>query len=141
MKRTINQLPEELRGSLEEISVEGIFKKRVSGEIGIVIQIDGDHYMYTFSNTKIGEKMKEKVKVRDMFGEHLCNTCEFTKSGELCPKVADLSVETCRRYYLDEIESFLESKRIEKYDFIKQGVESFNCRREYLIVIECDRYQ
>jgi len=140
MERTMKQLPEEIKDSLKEVSIEEIAEERAKGKIGIVLKYGDTNYMYIFSNTKVRAKEREKEEIRYILGSHLCNSCDIEQSGKLCPKIADASADTCKRYHADVIEAIMDSKRIEKYDFIRQGIECFNSLKEYFVVSECSHY-
>lgn len=140
MEKTMKKLPEEIRNSLKEVTIEEIIDLRltVPEKRFIIIKIGNKLYYTPIS------KREQLEGIRSAFGKHLCCDCgNFFCNGELCPKVADLSEETNIKEFFGKREAVIESKRIEKYPFVTSGVEYFNSQnkqKEYLVVEKCSRF-
>ena len=140
MEKTMEKLPEEIKNSLKELTIEEVINLRLTApEKRFVIIKSGDKLYYTSIRSR-----EQLEGIRSAFGKHLCCDCgNFFCNGELCPKVADLSEETYRQDFITKREAVIESKRIEKYPFVIVGVEYFNSQnkqKEYFVVEECSRF-
>ncbi len=76
--------------------------------------------------------------IRFLNCKHLCSSCQrvlhFSDKETGCPKIADRTSPFAIQKYL------LESKRIEKYDFIRAGFESIFTHVDSFIVTKCDNF-
>ena len=124
-------IPEEVKGSLCEVTETQLISMRMRGQKGIVVKCDDKLYLVQPNAVRDFQKY--------IFGSHKCATCQ-NLSGVKCQKVYDMTKEYYRSKW-DEYDSTVESKRIEKYPFIHAGVERFNYGNEYFIVAECDNYE
>ena len=139
MNQTINKLPEKYKRSFQKILPSEILSLRMSGKAHIIIKSGKEFFVYR-------EDKKNPESTKSAFvkavGSHKCSNCaNFCKNGKLCPKVSDFSVLSCRRYTNSLAAAIKESKRIEKYSFVIEGIEYFNTDSEYLIVSTCDKYK
>jgi len=131
MKWTIEKIPENIRMTLQKTTEEKVFIDRLNGYRGAVIKIGDD--LFTSS--------KKPSDLHHALGSHLCSSCKMEINSHLCPKVQDLSMESCRRNTSTEVEALKDSKRLEKYDFITLGVEGYGMKNDFLVVCECERYK
>lgn len=103
---------------LEPISLQGLIKKRNSGKPGLVLKKNNKLY-YSQIDSKI--RLSSLAELR----QHKCRDCYrlSAKPEELggCKKVRDIEM------------------RLEKYDFIKLGIETFNFTERMLLVLECTK--
>lgn len=139
MNQTIVKLPKKYQESFEKILPAEILSLRLSGKSHIIIKSGNEFFVY-----RADQKNPESTKNAFLkaVGSHKCSDCaNFYKDGKLCPKVSDCSIPTCRRYTSSFIGAVKDSKRIEKYRFVIEGIEYFNADREYLIVSTCNRYE
>jgi len=132
MIETTNSIPEELRRYLHIISADQVLQKRSNNECATVLKFQGN--LYLLSDSDLEERIKSAL------GKHLCSDCTIF-SGTLCPKVLDLPRELCLRKGYTRIEGIADSKRIEKYDFITEGIECFNTCDDFFVVTKCARFE
>lgn len=126
---------EEQRYDLREISKEELFDLRVSQKPGFVVKKNNAYYY-----TEIEKELK--FVCQNIVGRHCCNTCEcFSAKKDGCPKVKDLSITSYNSKYRANPEVINKAKRIEKYDFITFGIESFNTVLDSFVVGECSNYE
>lgn len=136
MNQTISMLPEEIRKYFKKVTPIEVLKLRLSGKPHIIIKSDNEFFAYSEKSTR-----DSADELKHFFEEHKCPSCgNFFRNGKLCPKVSDCSVTTCRRFVNSDLEAIKDSKRIEKYSFVIEGIEYFNVDREYLIVSKCMNY-
>lgn len=136
MSQTINKLPEKIKSSMKEVSKEQLFLLRLEKKSFVVIKSGGKLYV-AFS------KNADMLKIRTAIKMHRCRNCANffnEKTRRLCPKVADCSEEVCRTYTHSEVDAIRESKRIEKYPFIREGIECVNSIGSF-IVVGCSNFQ
>ena len=134
MNYMYERLPENVKGSLRQVTEKEIITMRLEGKCRVVFKFGEDLYAL---RAKSGIA---PLEVRDILGRHLCSRCEMVCGGELCRKVFDASVSVAEREGYNGREAVVRSKRIEKYPFILVGVEYFNAQREYLIVTSCTKF-
>jgi len=137
MSQTINTLPEKIKSSMIEVSKEQIFLLRLQKKSFIVIKSGGKLYVAFLGNANM---LKARAAITR---NHKCRNCANfynEKLRKLCPKVADFSEEACRTYTRSDEEAIRESKRIEKYPFIKEGMECVNSIGSF-IVAGCSHFK
>ena len=138
MSQAIDRIPESVRNSMQEVTNLQILEMRVKPKKFAVFADNGKFYIYS------GEKANI-IKIRSVMGKHLCSDCANfydEKTRKLCPKVADpSSKDDCRAYTNSDFEALVESKRIEKYPFIKEGLECVNYSKGFFTVTECSRFK
>lgn len=127
---------------LTEVTKEELFQLRVSGKPGFVLKKDNSYFYTEIPRTL-------SLVSNDILGKHKCPDCKnFFSSTDVCPKVKDPSFSWFTRRLpssKEEIPKFIahaveESSRIEKFPFITQGYETFNCPAEAFVVIRCSCY-
>ena len=127
---------------LRELSIEELFEIRVEHQAGFVLKMNC-HYYYT----PIPKELK--LVSLNILGTHLCanstNTCQFFSSKPLCDggcaKVRDAEVRDFLSLGIKQLEVVNLSKRIEKYDFITVGYETFNTDINCFVVVECSNFR
>ena len=76
--------------------------------------------------------------------KHKCGNCSKLKQVIYgcggCGKILDCSIDTYRREGCSEKKAVVLSKRIEKYEFIVLGFETFNVEAEDFTVVRCQNY-
>lgn len=123
---------------LREISVEEIIELRKTTIPSFVLKKNG-HFYYT----RIHKNMKFTNNM--VLGAHLCGGCQHCsaapdeKGG--CPKVRNLDFSAFRVSKKNFDAAVMASKRIEKYDFILEGFESFNTSQESFVVTRCTNFE
>ena len=120
-------LKEDLLERLHEISSEELFKARLKDESGLVV-----HY-----------PLEKKDVIDITVSEHLCTFCARCSAAldpKGCSKVRARTVEGLRQEGYSIKDSIFYSDRIEAFSFIKKGVETFNTKREFLVIVECENY-
>lgn len=132
MKRTINTKLEEIKNLLQEVNKEELMRLRLSGNFGVVLKIDNKYFF-------LPDKSKASI-ARYALGEHLCGKCELG-SETICPKIMDWFVKVFEEEGIVGPYAVRKAKRIEKYDFITDGVEAFNTSDYYMVVTKCSKYQ
>lgn len=119
-----------------EVTPRQLAQHRLSKKPGIVYKKNGKLYYTSFS---AGLKVYGQD---DTFGTHLCGkNCSMVCKG--CRRTSDLTVPYQERYGRSFIEAVKASWRIEKYDFITEGIEAFNTgsSSDALIVLECKNHK
>lgn len=118
-----------------EVSCKELLQHRLSQKPGIVYKFDNRFFYASVPGTlKINSQEKS-------LGTHLCGkNCSKVCAG--CPRTADLTVQYQMREEKCFYEAVMNSWRIEKYDFIVEGIEAFNmeCSNEALLVFKCKHY-
>ena len=126
---------------LTEISRKTLFKIRYEKKIGLVFKYQ---YKYFYTSTDI------KKVVRDYRSQstHICANCEHMSAAPDCDggcaNVRDFLPEFYLTHGHNLIESIQLSNRIEKYDFIKLGLETFNNPEiggNVFLVNECQNFE
>lgn len=129
---------------LKMISKEELLTKRLSKKPGFVYKI-GDFFFYT--------DLPKAVTPSDSFAnsKHICSaqgvpccTHLSAKADEEggCAKVRDIPMEFYQIEYPEKLLSYVkDSNRIEKYDFITEGYETFNTSNNIFVVLDCEHVQ
>lgn len=123
---------------LKNISKNELLKIRAQREIsGFVLKID-NIYLFT-------ELPKEcSILPSTILGaKHSCVECPYfsakLNSEGGCQKVRDASPKEYEMLGFEPMEALQLSERIEKYDFITLGCETFHTHHESFIVASCNR--
>ena len=129
---TINSIEEY---PFHEVSRKELMKHRLSGKPGIVYKLDNKFFYAKVPG------ILNIVGKGSYLGAHMCGK-NCTKVCAGCPRTSDLTVPYQMREAKSFFEAVINSWRIEKYDFIVQGIEAFNmeCSNDAMIVIECKCY-
>lgn len=125
--------------SLKEVTVDELCKHRMKKKPGFVYKERDKLFL-----ASIPKNLRLSV-TNDI---HLCSysdkVCRFLSASSDpsigCPKVRDRIVSESE-YKNSPEKAMLTSKRIEKYDFITRGMETFNTVDDSLIVLECSHCQ
>lgn len=127
-------LKEDLLERLQIITDKELLKARLNGKSGVVVKWDKQLYYCPI----------EKDDVIDItVPEHLCTFCARCSAAldpKGCSKVRARTVEGLRQEGYSVLKSILYSDRIERFDFIERGVETFGTRRDFLIIVKCKNY-
>jgi len=127
-----NEKLETIKHLLKEVSEEELMNIRLKRKLGVVLKLNGKLYFLSDSS--------KAVIAREIFGGHLCGKCEFG-SETICPKIMDWFVKVFEEEGIVGPYAVKKAKRIEKYDFIVEGIEAFNTSDYYMIVTNCSKYQ
>ncbi len=123
---------------LEEIAEKDIVRLRMSGKPVFLLKLDGKYYRAFISKHL-------HLLAHDLIGDHMCKYCDkaIATSDECggCQKVRDREFNECISQDVTKRKAMQDSKRIEKYSFIKAGYESFGVNQETFMVAECDNYK
>lgn len=123
---------------LKEIAERDIAKLRMSGKPVFLLKINGRYYRAFISK-------RLHLLAHDLIGDHMCKYCDkaIATSDECggCQKVRDRDFNECLSADVTKRKAMQDSKRIEKYPFIKAGYESFGVNQETFMVAECDNYK
>ena len=123
--------------TLNSITPEALLVERLSGKPGLVLK-NGTSLYYTAIPAEM------KFFTCSNIGTHLCPDCghmsALSDSQGGCRKVRDKSItfSDIRGSY-NKKQAVTGSKRIEKYDFIELGYESFNTTQDSLLVLNCKK--
>lgn len=119
---------------LREVTAKELLKLRLSRIPGIVYKKE-DKLFYTEIPGTISLNNKEGY-----FSTHACGfPCSMVCNG--CPRTLDLSVAYRQRLEMKFPKAVLYSWRIEKYDFVREGLETFNMfDSDEFIVLKCDNF-
>lgn len=115
---------------LQEVSAEELMKYRLSAKAGMVVKIGKRLYLAKRPNNHPFIERELKTD--------LCDTCDSV--CKCCSKASDLPLAVqlgIGRTFHDAVQKYA---RPEKYDFIEEAVEIFNCRGNSLSVVECANY-
>ena len=128
---------------LRRVTRRELFELRATGEPGFVFKVSNEEYYYA----RIHKKMRFYSQMT--LGTHLC-ACYGSGCRRLsaaldieggCAKVREASTELYMREGKDFLTALSWSSRIEKYDFIQKGYESFNTDQNSLVVIKCRHFE
>ena len=113
-----------------------LMKLRLDGKPGAVYKIDGKLYY-----TEIPGDLKI-IRMAEMASPHLCGK-NCTNVCKDCPRTTDLTASFQERMGRQFPYTILDSWRIEKYDFIPEGLEAFNMdhQNDAFMVLECQNYK
>lgn len=131
---------------LREVSPQTLLRYRSSKRPGFVFKFENRYYF-----TEIPKNLKllaQTFKFDDInVNYHLCGkNCRHASAADDrhggCAKIRDFTTETLYKVQgLSFVKSVASSSRIEKYDFIKLGFESFNTTRNCMYVALCQNYK
>lgn len=130
-----NELLFQKEYTLNSITPDVLLAERLSGKPGLVFKIGTSLY---YTAIPAGMKFFTSSNI----GTHLCPDCghmsALPDSQGGCRKVRDKSItfSDIRGSY-NKKQTVTGSKRIEKYEFIELGYESFNTTQDSLLVISC----
>ena len=128
--------------TLTKIDEVDLAKERMGKNAGLVFKHNDDLFY-----APIHKKMKflSTFNIDNYIYKHLCSEC-----GRLsalpdceggCRKVRERPLTPLELHSCDNpVATFKYSKRIEKYDFIVMGLESFNTSQDSLVVFECKNH-
>lgn len=116
--------------NLREVSREKILDYRSSRRPGLVFVICGKYFYTPISKSVIFHLGGHQCSLNGNVCKHLS---ALPKELGGCPKVSDLLIYSINAKYT----TLRDSKRIEKYDFIQFGYETFNVPNPVLTVLEC----
>lgn len=122
---------------LRQVSIKELIELRLSKVPGIVYKKDNCFFYAEVPGTLTLNNGKS-----DGIGNHLCgNQCAMVCKG--CPRTSDLTVAYQQRFGKTYPMAVKSSWRIEKYDFIREGLESFNMNssNDAFIVLQCENYK
>lgn len=119
---------------LRPVTAQELLELRLSMKPGLVYKQE-DSLFYTDIPDDLSISGKGNFK-------HMCNK-DCVEVGFNCPRTRDLTTSFQMRIGQPFVRAVKKSWRIEKYPFIKEGIESFNMKNSYdaFIVIECIHYQ
>lgn len=122
---------------MQQITEAELLRYRLYGKPGFVLK-SNDNYYYT----EIPKDLRF-IACNTLLGGHCCRNCRRLSAASDadggCEKVRNASILYYKEY--SNRKAIELSQRIEKYDFITFGFESFNTLHDALIVIECDHYE
>lgn len=121
---------------MTQVTVPELIKLRLSKVPGVVYKKE-DQFFYAQIPGTLDLNGKQ-----DRLGKHLCGcNCSLVCNG--CPKVAALTVAFQQRFGKNFPVAVRDSWRIEKYDFIREGLETFNMNssNEAFMVLVCESFQ
>lgn len=141
--RTLSRENKEIKKEeipFKEVTEEELFAYRKKGKPAMCIKKDGKYYY-----TEIPKGLK--LLSQNILGEHCCGRSGGADCGKLyaceecgCRKVMDLSKDAYEKLLYSKRQALYLSKRIEKYDFITVGYETFNTEMDVFVVIKCTNY-
>lgn len=120
-----------------EVNPQDLMDIRLSNVPGAVYK-KGEHFFYA----PISGNMNFAGKTDNSFGNHLCGE-QCTQVCKGCPRTRDLTVAYQQRIGKKTFRTATDkSWRIEKYDFIYEGLETFNMsnQNDAFIVFQCGNY-
>lgn len=124
-----------------EITQEELMKHRISGKPGVVMK-DDDKIFYAEYQRGMS------IYLRCMTSKHVCGQsgreCKrFSTASDCnggCAKVRDLFITAYAQNTRNFAKAHSQSKRIEKYEFVREGFEIFNSPHYMLLVTKCSNY-
>ncbi len=126
--------------ALREISEEELLEVRLQKKAGFILKIYD-----TFFYTQIPKNFNFLSSNILGNSEHLCKICPFCSPKPDCEggclKIRNVDFKELRFLGYEKEIAIKLSERIEKYDFIELGCESFHTNLETLIVASCSRYE
>lgn len=117
----------------KEVTPEELLEARMSEQRGVVYKKYG-RLFYAPVNHNIIFYQNEEF--------HLCGQ-NCSRVCKDCPRTRDLTVPYQMKFTFDREKAVTKSWRIEKYDFITEGIEGFNMKndRDSCLVIFCENYE
>lgn len=122
---------------LREVSIDELLELRLSGEPGAVYKQPNGQYFYTTIDPTLNLSVKP-----DKLGKHACGL-QCKQVCQNCPRTKDLTVAYQKRIGKKSFfDATINSWRIEKYDFIVEGLETFNMTNanDVFLVLDCKNY-
>lgn len=118
------------------VTKKEIMKLRLGGKPGAVYKIDGKFYY-----TEIPGNLKI-IRMSETGTPHLCGK-NCTNVCKDCPRTTDLTTSFQERMGRQFPYTILDSWRIEKYDFVDEGLEAFNMdhQNDAFVVFGCQNYK
>lgn len=119
-----------------EVTVDELMKLRLGRKPGAVYKIGGKFYY-----TEIPGHLKI-IRLSEAAGPHLCGK-DCTNVCKDCTRTSDLTAAFQERMGRKFPYTILESWRIEKYDYITEGLEAFNMsnQNDAFMVLDCQNYK
>ena len=118
-----------------EVTTAELIHLRLSKKPGVVYKRNGKlYYASVPGDLKISGKESD-------FDQHLCGkNCHKVCDG--CPRTHALTVSYQKRLGKKFVEAVRDSWRIEKFNFIDEGVEAFNMywSNDAFIVLKCNKF-
>ena len=123
---------------LRKVTEDELFELRASGKPGFVLKYD-----YSYFYSQIPDFLRFYF---ESLGDHLCSNerCSCSRLSAAsdcnggCAKVRDRVIQAYNKPFTSALKA---SQRIEKYDFISHGFESFNTVQDSLVVLECTQFR
>lgn len=116
---------------LTQVSLEELVEFRLSGKPGFVLKTKGKLYYTPFpGNIHFSDQL---------IGTHLCGNCRNICNH--CKKIDAWTVGFYTRHGVKFVPAVLRSGRIEKYDFIPYAIETFNCKIDSYLILECTNHE
>ena len=141
--RTLSKDDKEIKKEdfpFKEVSEEELYAYRKTGKPAMCLKKEGKYYY-----TEIPKDLK--MLSRNILGDHCCGRSGGADCGRLyackecgCRKVMDLGQDSYEKLYYSKNQALYLSKRIEKYDFITLGYETFNTQMDVFVVVKCTDY-
>ena len=116
--------------SLREVPYQELMNLRLSLRSGLVLKKDGKLYYTEFP--------REIHFSNQNIGTHLCGVCGNVCKH--CKKVDDWTISYHQRLGRSFRAAVRFSGRIEKYRFIPFAIETFNCKTDVYLVMECTNF-
>lgn len=120
--------------NLKKVTESELLKYRHGKKPGLAFVVDGNIYYSPLDKTTKLELVKHKCCSDGDVCRHL-SALPDELGG--CPKVRDLCIDSLNGRFTN----LKEAKRIEKYDFITLGYETFNIEFSQLVVLNCSHYE
>lgn len=121
---------------LSPVTTSDVLVSRLSGKTGIVLKVGKLLY---FSEIPKDIHLVGQTQI----GRHLCSNCQNMSAAADCDggcaKVRDPNFIQ-RNDYVDILSKMIASKRVEKYDFVLDGIEVFNSEQDALLIRRCANY-
>lgn len=139
-RQLVNEINKDILNPLKETTVDELINIRICGNVPTFI-LKKNSALFT---TKI--PIETHFLFQPLLGKHLCSTCRHlcVKPDEEggCAKVRDFCFETCFQSSICS-KAIADSKRIEKYPFITDGIEVVNCNSQnnIFMVTGCKNYE
>ena len=133
----LNAMEESLKEFFfREVTSDELLRLRLNRKPAAVYKIDGRYYY-----TEIPGNLK-LIRLSETAGPHLCGK-NCTNVCKDCPKTYDLTTSFQERMGRSFPYTVLESWRIEKYDFVTEGLEAFNMfnQNDAFVVLKCQDYK
>lgn len=136
IEKVLAQWEEVFSYPLRQVSVQELLELRLSKVPGVVYKKDN-----SFFYAAIPGELSFAGKAYSL-GRHACGEqCTMVCKG--CSRTSDLTVAYQQRIGRRFSDAVKNSWRVEKYDFIREGLETFNMStpNDAFIVFQCENYQ